>query len=200
MALSAKFTQFAAERTQQSIAAKQMLLQDYSVFNALEQVARECKRALSANRKLFFFGNGGSAADAQHLAAELVGRFKRERRGWAALALTVNSSSLTAIANDYSFDHVFARQVEALGVAGDVAVAISTSGNSISVLRGVEAARKYGMVSVGLTGSSGGKLKDVTDYCIRVPSDDTARIQEVHILLGHILCDYLEQELCADSS
>ena len=192
---STDFAQIAREHTRQSIAVKEAVLQDQELLAALEQVALECKRSLAAGGKLLLFGNGGSAADAQHLAAELVGRFRRERRGLAAIALTVNTSSLTAIANDLSYDRVFARQVEALGTRGDVSIGISTSGNAASVLRGLETAKQRGMLAVGLTGRSGGRLKAGTHYCICVPSDDTARIQEAHILVGHILCDYLERHL-----
>ena len=151
--------------------------------------------ALAGGNKVLLFGNGGSAADAQHIAAELVGRYKRERRALPAIALTVNTSSLTAIGNDCGFEHVFARQLEAMGAAGDVAVGISTSGNSPNVLRGIEVAKAGSLLTVALTGRTGGSLGKIVDYCIQVPSDDTARIQEAHILVGHILCEYVEQTL-----
>ncbi|HEY6293724.1 MAG TPA: D-sedoheptulose 7-phosphate isomerase [Terriglobia bacterium] len=171
------------------------MLEDRGLLNSLERIAEETSRALTAGGKVLLFGNGGSAADAQHIAAELVGRYRRERRGLPALALTVNSSSVTAIANDYGFDQVFARQVEALGVRGDIVFGISTSGNSPNVLRGVEAAKSRGMIAVGLTGRAGGNLKAKVDYCLQVPSDDTPHIQEAHLLLGHILCEYVEESL-----
>jgi D-sedoheptulose 7-phosphate isomerase len=151
--------------------------------------------ALGAGRKVLVCGNGGSAADAQHFAAELVGRFARERRAWPALALSTDTSVLTAIANDYGFDQVFARQVEAHGGAGDVLVGISTSGTSANVLRAMEAARARGLVTIGLTGHDGGELGRLADLHLNVPSASTARIQEAHATLLHVLCDLVEREL-----
>jgi D-sedoheptulose 7-phosphate isomerase len=152
-------------------------------------------QAYRTGHKAFFFGNGGSAADAQHLAAELVGRYLQERRALPAVALTTNSSSVTAIANDYGYDQVFVRQLEALAVAGDVAVAISTSGDSPSVVEGVRCARRLGLFTIGLTGESGGRLRDQVDVLIAVPSEETPRIQECHILIGHALCGAVERSL-----
>lgn len=143
---------------------------------------------LAVGRTVFFFGNGGSAADAQHLAAELVGRFMFERRPLAAVALTTDTSILTSIGNDYGFEQIFLRQIQALGRPGDVAVGLSTSGNSANVLKAIEAARSRGLVTVALTGSGGGKLAGVAHHCIQVPSTDTARIQESHITIGHLIC------------
>jgi D-sedoheptulose 7-phosphate isomerase len=143
---------------------------------------------------VFFMGNGGSAADSQHLAAEFVGRFQKERRGLPAVALTTDTSILTAVGNDYGFDAVFARQVEALAKAGDVVVGLSTSGNSANVLKALQAAKAVGAVTVGLTGRSGGRMAEVCDLCIRVPADVTARIQEAHILIGHIACELVDEE------
>ncbi|HUI40933.1 MAG TPA: D-sedoheptulose 7-phosphate isomerase [Terriglobia bacterium] len=182
-------------RTSESIAVKQLILEDRALGGCLEKVAQETLRTLTAGGKVLLFGNGGSASDAQHIAAELVGRYKLERRGLAAIALTANTTSLTAIANDYAYERVFARQVEALAAPGDVALGISTSGNSPSVLRGVQAAKTRGAITVGLTGKSGGRLKAEVDYCVQVPSAETARIQEVHILIGHILCEFVEGEI-----
>lgn len=147
---------------------------------------------------MFFCGNGGSAADAQHLAAELTGRFLKERSSLAGIALTTNTSAITAIANDYSYEEVFSRQLEGCGRAGDVLVGISTSGNSGNVVRALEAARSRKLVTVGLTGKRGGKVADAAEYCIRIPSDETPRIQEAHILSGHILADIIETELFGD--
>ena len=158
-------------------------------------VALFLARSLVRGRKLFLFGNGGSAADAQHIAAELVGKFQLERHALPAIALTVNTSCLTAIANDYSFDEVFARQIEALAAQGDIAAGISTSGNSPNVLHAIERANAQGVTTIGLTGAKGGKLKLLADRCICVPSEDTPRIQEMHILIGHILCEIVEREL-----
>ena len=151
--------------------------------------------ALRGGSKLLAFGNGGSAADAQHLAAELAGRFERERPALPALALTANTSDLTAIGNDYGFEQVFARLVEAHGRPGDVAIAISTSGNSENVLRGVDAARARGLRSIGLTGKGGGKLAARVDVAVVVPSDVTARIQEAHATIVHVLCELVELAL-----
>ncbi len=149
-------------------------------------------RSLRAGGKVMFCGNGGSAADAQHLAAEFVGRFLVERRPLAGLALTTDSSALTAIGNDYGFDHVFSRQVRGLGRAGDVLVAISTSGNSRNVVAAIEAAREMGVVVIGLTGQGGGRMAELCDVCVRVPSAHTPRVQEMHIAVGHMLCELAE--------
>jgi D-sedoheptulose 7-phosphate isomerase len=192
MAHKIDFIALARRRTEESIAVKQALLDDNRLLKVLEKVARVTSHALAAGRKVLLFGNGGSAADAQHIAAEWVGRYRRERRALPAIALTVNASSITAIANDYSFERVFVRQVEALGASGDIAIGISTSGDSANVLRGIEAAKVTSMITVGLTGRTGGSLRTLVDYCLQVPSDDTPRIQEAHILLGHILCEYVE--------
>jgi len=164
----------------------------------VERVAQFAQRSadtLRAGGKIVFFGNGGSAADAQHLAAELNGRFLKERKSLSGWALTTNSSVLTAIGNDYSFDEVFARQVEGIGCPHDLAFAITTSGNSANVLRAVEAARERKLVTVGLAGKTGGKLHSAVDHCICIPSDQTPRIQEAHILTGHILCELIEESL-----
>lgn len=145
--------------------------------------------------KVILFGNGGSAADAQHIAAELVGRFKKERSALPAIALTTNTSILTALANDYSFDDIFARQVEALVREGDLCLGISTSGNSPNVLAGISEAKKLRARTIGFTGQSGGKLAGITDLCLKVPSNDTPRIQEAHLTVGHIICDLVERKL-----
>ena len=152
-------------------------------------------QGLESGGKLFFFGNGGSAADAQHLATEFTVRFIRDRRPLAAIALTTDSSTLTAAGNDLGFDTVFARQIEALGRSGDIAIGISTSGNSPNVVRALEQARAMGMVAAAFTGCTGGKLKSIADPLIAVPSQETARIQEMHILLGHVLCAEIEGAL-----
>ena len=149
--------------------------------------------------KVLLFGNGGSAADAQHIAAELCGRFYLDRAPLPALALHSNASLLTAIGNDISFDEIFARQVQALAVAGDLAIGISTSGKSENVIRGIMAAKSRGSRTVGLTGSTGGRLKELVDCCICVPSADTPRIQEVHILIGHIICELVEAQMAVSN-
>ncbi|BCD62724.1 D-sedoheptulose 7-phosphate isomerase [Nitratiruptor sp. YY08-26] len=152
-----------------------------------------CTEALKNQKKIMLCGNGGSAADAQHIAAELVGRFKKERRGLPAIALTTDTSALTAIGNDYGYAQVFARQVEALGKRGDVLIAISTSGESENVLRAVEVARAQECKVIGLLGKDGGRIKDLCDVSIVVPVHDTPRIQEMHILIGHILCALIDE-------
>lgn len=153
------------------------------------------EKAVRGGGKILFFGNGGSASDAQHLATELVVRFIRDRAPIAAIALSTDTSALTAIGNDFGFDHLFSRQVTALGRAGDMAIGISTSGNSPNVLAGLVAAREAGMVTVGLGGKDGGKLRQHADIVLVVPSATTARIQEMHITIGHALCGALEQRL-----
>jgi D-sedoheptulose 7-phosphate isomerase len=162
----------------------------------VDRVVATIARSMAAGGRLLTCGNGGSAADAQHIAAELTGRFFRDRRPLPALALHGNTSSLTAIGNDYGYDHVFAREVAAHGRPGDVLLALSTSGNSENVLRAIEAARETRMTVIGLTGESGGKMRDVCDVCLRVPSASTPRIQECHILIGHTVCELLERILC----
>jgi len=165
--------------------------------STLEGIAVAMCESLHKGGKVFWCGNGGSAADSQHLAAELVGRFRRERAGMASVALTTDSSALTSIANDYGFEAVFARQVEALGRAGDLLVGITTSGNSPNVVAAMEKARVMGLVTVGFTGKGGGKLAAICDHLFAVESRDTARIQEAHILAGHMLCDWIEADAVA---
>ena len=162
----------------------------------VDRVVAIMARSMAAGGALLVCGNGGSAADAQHIAAELTGRFFHDRKPLAALALHGNTSSLTAIANDYGYDLVFAREVGAHGREGDVLLAISTSGNSPNILQAIEAAREKQMVVIGLTGEGGGKMGDLCDVCLRVPSTSTPRIQECHILIGHTICELLEQILC----
>jgi D-sedoheptulose 7-phosphate isomerase len=157
-------------------------------------VAALWRAAFTRGNQLLLCGNGGSAADCQHIAAELTGRFERERRAYPAIALTTDTSALTAIGNDYGFDRVFARQVQALGRAGDVLLAISTSGNSPAILNAARAARERGAHVVGLSGASGGALAALCDVCLRVPSTRTARIQEMHILIGHALCECIDAD------
>ena len=178
-----------------SIAAKQRLLADGQIVSTLARVSQILVEALRNGNKLMVFGNGGSAADAQHIAAEFVGRFAFNRPALPALALSVNTSCVTAIGNDYGFDLVFARQVEALARRGDVAVGISTSGNSPNVIRGLEAAGGIGLHTVGFSGAAGGKLKQIANFCLCAPSEETPRIQECHILMGHILSEIAEREI-----
>ena len=158
----------------------------------IEGIAALMIDCLASGGLVFWLGNGGSAADSQHLASELVGRFERDRPGLASIALTTDSSALTAIGNDYGFDQIFARQVEALCRPGDLVIGLSTSGNSPNVLRALEKARALGVMTAGFSGRGGGRLKGAVDVCLIAPSDNTARIQEAHLLVGHILCDLVE--------
>jgi D-sedoheptulose 7-phosphate isomerase len=167
---------------------------------ALTEAAGALVSAYRSGHKALFFGNGGSAADAQHFAAEFVGRYLRPRDPLPALALHSNSSVVTAIANDYGYEQVFARQLQALAAPGDVAVAISTSGNSPSVIEAALCARRLGLFTIGFTGASGGRLRGLADALIAVPSEETPRVQECHILLGHALCDAVEQALAIESA
>jgi D-sedoheptulose 7-phosphate isomerase len=173
--------------------------QAFAALTSLEQpflaAAATCRAALAAGSCILLCGNGGSAADAQHAAAELTGRFRRDRRGLAAIALTTDTSAITAIANDYGFDQVFARQVEALGRAGDVLVAISTSGNSPNVLAAIERAGALGLKTLALSGGDGGHAAARAELALVVPATDTARIQEAHIFLLHCLCEALEEDI-----
>jgi len=184
-----------SEAIKQSIEVKQKILDSNELLGAIKDVAETCPQSLCDGHKVMFCGNGGSAADAQHLAAELSGRFYIDRKPLAAEALTVNTSFLTAVSNDYSFEEVFARLVEGSGHAGDVLVGLSTSGNSENVIRAFQAAHRKGIITVGLTGETGGRLADISDFIIRVPSSDTPRIQESHILIGHIICELVERNL-----
>jgi len=161
----------------------------------IDQTSKLIGQSLAGGHKLLFCGNGGSAADSQHLAAEFVGRFQKERLALPAIALTVDTSILTAVGNDYGYEKVFQRQVEALGQPGDVLVGISTSGNSTNVITAIGAAKRRGMVTIGMTGIGGGKMQELCDVCLAVPSKVTARTQEMHILIGHILCELAEQEI-----
>jgi D-sedoheptulose 7-phosphate isomerase len=162
----------------------------------LQQAAEQIVTALKAGNKVFWCGNGGSAADSQHLAAELVGRFRRERRALPSIALSTNSSIVTALGNDYGYDMVFQRQVEALAGKGDILVGISTSGNSANVCAAIEQARKMGVYTVAMTGADGGRCAELAQMPLRMPSRETPRIQEAHILCGHLICDYVESAMC----
>jgi len=160
----------------------------------IEKVCNVIKKKIKSGGKLVIFGNGGSAADSQHMAAELIGHFKKKRNPIPAISLTTNTSNLTAISNDYSFEAVFERQVNGIVNSNDVVIGISTSGNSVNVLKGIKASKRIGAITVGLTGKKGSKLKQASDFCISVPSSDTQRIQECHILLIHIICALMEND------
>ncbi len=178
---------------QDSIEIKKNVLQ--TNVDDIRNAAKVIVEALKNKNKLLICGNGGSAADSQHFSAELVGRFKKERQGIPAIALTVDTSILTAWGNDYSFDTIFSRQIEALGVQGDVLVAISTSGNSKNLIKALEQAKLMGIKSISLLGKGGGLMKDLSDYNIIVPSDDGMRVQESHITIIHSICEIIENEL-----
>jgi D-sedoheptulose 7-phosphate isomerase len=193
--MSRDITLLIATSIQESLEVKRALLEDKELLSLIAVVSEQFVSALTRGRKILLFGNGGSAADAQHIAAELVGRFQTERAPLPALALTVNTSALTAIGNDYGYENVFARQVDALGGEGDIAVGISTSGKSPNVLKALGTAKAKGLVTIALTGRDGRMLKEVARYCICVPADSTPRIQEAHILIGHILSQITELEL-----
>jgi D-sedoheptulose 7-phosphate isomerase len=183
------------QRIQASIDAKQAILDNPALLAQIGQFADLLTATFQQDGKVLFCGNGGSAGDAQHIAAELSGRFYKNRPPLYAEALHVNSSYLTAVANDFGYDEVYARMVQAAGRTGDVLVAISTSGNSPNILKAVEQARAAGMKVVGMTGDSGGKMRDLCDILINIPSSDTPRIQESHILVGHIICELVEAAL-----
>jgi len=188
------FDKYAAQKIEQSFSEHEAVLMQcrQRLLPAIVAVGQVLMRSIQAGGKIMLCGNGGSAADSQHLAAELIGRFKKERSAYAALALTTDTSILTCIGNDYSFEDIFARQVAGMAKAGDVLIGLSTSGNSPNVLKAVSEAKKAACVTVALAGRDGGKLRPLCDYSIVVPSNETPRIQEMHIMIGHILCDLLE--------
>ncbi len=179
----------------EAVEVKTAILNDDVQLNLIKSAAEFCIESLAQGGKILLCGNGGSAADAQHIAAELSGRYKYDRPPLYAEALHVNGSYVTAVANDYSYDVVFSRLVEAMGKTGDVLIALSTSGNSENVINAVKQANERKMTTIGLTGKDGGKLKELCDICIIVPSDDTPRIQECHIMIGHIICEKIEKTM-----
>jgi D-sedoheptulose 7-phosphate isomerase len=187
--------EWARQSVWQSLEVKQAIAGSEPMLAQVVRVARAMADVLRAGGRVFFFGNGGSAADAQHLAAELVGRFALERRALPAMALSVNSSVVTAIGNDYGYEQVFSRQLEGLARAGDMAIGITTSGNSANVVRAMELGAAMGLRTVAMTGARGGQVREMVDECLCVPSDLTPRIQEGHILIGHMLCEYAERAL-----
>lgn len=195
MSQASQFDARIRSSVESALATMELLRADASLISTLSSLAESLIRAFRDGNKVLLFGNGGSANDAQHIATELVGRFAFDRPPLPALSLAESLSSVTAIANDHGFEQVFSRQIEALARPGDIAIAISTSGNSPNVLHGVAAANKIGLLTAGLTGRSGGKLRSIVKQCICVPSDDTPRIQECHTLIGHILSQLVEQEM-----
>ncbi|EOD4202103.1 D-sedoheptulose 7-phosphate isomerase [Campylobacter jejuni] len=178
-----------------SILAKEQILKDENLITLIKNASLEVIKAYKNGNKTLLAGNGGSAADAQHIAGEFVSRFYFDRPGIASIALTTDTSILTAIGNDYGYENLFARQVQAQGVKGDVFIGISTSGNSKNILKALELCKQKEIISIGLSGASGGAMNELCDYCIKVPSTCTPRIQEAHILIGHIICAIIEEEL-----
>ena len=183
-----------------SISTKESILKDPVLLGTIEKLATIITSALKNGNRVYFCGNGGSAADAQHLAAEFSGRFYTDRDALPAEALHCNSSYLTAVANDYSYDVIYARLIKGIGQKGDFVIGLSTSGNSGNIIKAFEVAREKGIHTVGFTGDTGGKMKELSDYLINVPSKDTPRIQESHIMLGHIICQLVEERYFALSS
>jgi len=178
---------------QASIDTKQEVLKDQTLLITIEQVVNAVTGAFKQGNRVYFCGNGGSAADAQHLAAEFSGRFYTDRKALPAEALHCNTSYLTAVANDYSYDVIYSRMIDGIGLKGDVLIGLSTSGNSKNIIKAFEVAREKGIITVGFTGSTGGQMKELSDYLVNVPSNDTPRIQESHITIGHIICQLVEE-------
>jgi D-sedoheptulose 7-phosphate isomerase len=187
--------EFITSQIKNSYEIKKAILEDNKLIELISNIGEILIKTYKSGNKLLIAGNGGSAADAQHIAGELVSKFYFDRPALPAIALTTDTSILTAIGNDYGYEKVFSRQIEANGVKGDVFLGISTSGNSKNIIEGIKTAKNKDILTIGLTGRNGGKMKDLCDYCICVPSDETPRIQEAHILIGHILCSIIEEAI-----
>jgi D-sedoheptulose 7-phosphate isomerase len=198
--METQLTQLVAAQLRETTKNLQLMTKDAALLAAVVQISGACVEALGQGHKILFAGNGGSAADSQHLAGELVSRFAYDRPGLPAFALTTDTSVMTAIGNDYGYEQLFARQVEAVGSAGDVFFGLSTSGRSPNVLKALDAARAKGLVTVGMTGRAGGQMPERCDYLLRVPSDSTPRIQEGHIAIGHAICQIIEAQIFPRSS
>ena len=186
---------YISNQVKKSIDVKQKLLDSQELMNLVQEVALKCVEVYKNGNKTLIAGNGGSAADAQHIAGEFVSRFYFDRPGLASIALTTDTSIITAIGNDYGYEKLFSRQVQANGVKGDIFIGISTSGNSANVIEALKECKEKGIITVGLTGEKGGKMSEMCDYCIRVPSNETPRVQEAHILIGHIICAVVEEAI-----
>jgi D-sedoheptulose 7-phosphate isomerase len=184
-----------AKHLQGSLAALQRAAQDDALLDVARTIAAAMIDALHSGNKILIIGNGGSAADAQHIAAEIIGRYRQDRPAYAAIALTTDTSALTSIANDYGFEQIFARQVEGLGQRGDVLLALSTSGKSANILAALRRARERGLVTIGFTGSKGETLRALCDHLLLAPSDDTPAIQQIHLAVAHGICDEIEQSM-----
>jgi len=190
--------QYIKEQIKASIETKQFIYSNQELLDTIVAVAQKCVAVYKSGNKTLLAGNGGSAADAQHIAAELVGRYGFDRPSLPSLALTTDTSNLTAIGNDYGYEHIFSRQLEGMGVANDLFIGISTSGNSKNILNAIKSAKAKSIFTVALVGRDGGEMARIADLCIIIPSNDTPRIQESHILIGHILCDIIEKEIFAN--
>jgi len=191
---------FIQKEIQNSISTKERILTDKHLMKTIEVVSQKIVQAYKNGNKTLIAGNGGSAGDAQHIAGELVGRFNFDRSALPSIALTTDSTILTAIGNDYGFDKIFSRQIEANGKSGDIFIGISTSGNSKNILEALKVAKNIGIVTISLTGATGGKMKELADYSICIPSEETPRIQESHILIGHIICAVVENEMFGEKT
>jgi D-sedoheptulose 7-phosphate isomerase len=190
-----KMKNYISNQVKKSYEIKQDIFNNTEIMSLIEDVCKKVVEVYKSGNKTLIAGNGGSAADAQHIAGEFVSKFYFDRPGLASLALTTDSSILTAIGNDYGYDKLFSRQVQANGVKGDLFIGISTSGNSENILQALRECREKGIITVGLTGADGGKMKELCDYCICTPSQETPRVQETHILIGHIICAVVEEDL-----
>jgi D-sedoheptulose 7-phosphate isomerase len=189
-----------AAHFERSLAALKRASQDAALLATAREIAAVITAALRSGNKLLIIGNGGSAADAQHIAAEIIGRYKQDRPAYAAMALTTDTSALTAVANDYGFEQVFARQVEGLGRRGDVLLALSTSGRSPNILAALRSARQRGLVTIGFTGSKGEALRSLCDHLLVSPSDDTPVVQQIHLAVAHGICDEIEQSMMREAA
>lgn len=187
--------EYIENQVKKSIDVKQQFLNNMELMNLIKEVSFKIVEAYKNGNKTLIAGNGGSAADAQHIAGEFVSKFYFDRPGLASLALTTDTSIITAIGNDYGYEKLFSRQVQANGVKGDVFIGISTSGNSANIIEALKECKEKGIISVGFTGENGGKMAEMCDYCIKVPSNETPRVQEVHILIGHIICAVVEEAI-----
>jgi D-sedoheptulose 7-phosphate isomerase len=186
---------YIANQVKNSYEIKQAIYADLDLINQIEQVSKKAIEIYKNGNKILLAGNGGSAADAQHIAGELVSRFYFDRPGLSSIALTTDTSIITAIGNDHGYEKIFSRQIQANGVSGDMFIGISTSGNSVNIVEALKECKAKGITTIGFTGQSGGKMSEFCDYCIKVPSQETPRVQEAHILIGHIICAVVEEEL-----
>ncbi|MFY0518396.1 D-sedoheptulose 7-phosphate isomerase [Lysinibacillus sp. UGB7] len=193
--MNKSINEFMEKQIEQSIEVKQAIISNKGLMSLIEEISVKAVELYEKGNKVMLAGNGGSAADAQHIAGELVSRFYFDRPGLPSIALTTDTSILTAIGNDYGYDRLFSRQIQANGVEGDMFIGISTSGNSANVIKALEECKNKNIITVGFTGESGGKMAALCDYCIKIPSNETPRIQESHILVGHIICSIIEEAI-----